>query len=294
VPIVFEVNAPLPLEYRRYHREFRLVPGLGEWTEAATLRAADAITTVSNVLRAHLIERGIPADRITVNPNGADLAAFRPEAADRELQARLGRDQLLVGFIGSFASFHGIAMLRAAIARVLPARPRVTFVMVGAGRLATELQEQCRQLGLAERVHFTGFVPRERVPGIAAAMDVLLAPYPPNDFFYFSPIKLFEYMASGRAVLAARVGQIAEVVEDCVNGMLHEPGDAADLSTKLLTLIDDASLRARLGRAARRTAEREYSWQANAIRLGNVIARAMATARPAPLWEASSMTEAAR
>ena len=108
-----------------------------------------------------------------------------------------------------------------------------------------------------------------------AGMDILLAPYQAEELFYLSPIKIFEYMASGRAVLAARVGQIAEVIEDGVNGLLYEPATPESLATQLLRLIDDAVLRERLGKKARETVERRYTWRANAEAVVALLRRAV-------------------
>ena len=97
-----------------------------------------------------------------------------------------------------------------------------------------------------------------------ASADILLAPYAPQDFFYLSPIKIFEYMAVGRAVLAANVGQIGEVIQDGINGLLYEPANLESLQAGLLRLTEDQDLRRRLGEEARRTIERRYTWRANA------------------------------
>jgi peptidoglycan/xylan/chitin deacetylase (PgdA/CDA1 family) len=98
-----------------------------------------------------------------------------------------------------------------------------------------------------------------------------MAPYAAQDFFYLSPIKIFEYMAVGRAVLAARVGQIGEVIEDGVTGLLYDPSDPASLSAALHRLVEDVALRRRLGESARRTVEERYTWQANARSVAGLL-----------------------
>jgi glycosyltransferase involved in cell wall biosynthesis len=277
-PIVFEVNAPLAFEYRRYRAlEYRLLPGFGEWTELRTLAAGDGIVVVSRVLAEHLIARGVPADRVTIVPNGVDTARFRPDVADAELRARFGT-RVVVAFVGSFASFHGIDLLKRA-AEVLLACPEAALLMVGGGPGARVLEAHYAALGLSERVVFSGHVPRERVPALTAVADVLLAPYPPEPLFYFSPIKLFEYLACGRAVLAARIGQIAEVVGEGENGLLYEPADPDAFVAQLRRLVGDGALRARLGRAARATVEDAYTWRVNAERVAEALERAVVRRR---------------
>ncbi len=285
LPVVLQVNAPVPHEIRRYRPEVRLVPGAAESMEQRMLRAADGVIVVSHALRDYFVARGVRADQIAVVPNGADTSRFRPEAADKALLVRFpGR--MLIGFIGSFAPYHGLYWLEFAIREMTTRYPAAHFVLVGGGPNAANLAERCRRYGGDEKVTLLGRVPHEQVPGLAAAMDVLLAPYPPEEFFYFSPIKLFEYMASGRAVLAARQGQIAEVIETGRNGMLYDPANPRDFLEKLQALLDDPLLRARLGAAARRTIGDSYTWDHAGQRISDLLeaARAATSSVPRPSW----------
>lgn len=262
LPVVIEVNASVPDEIRRYRPDVHLLPGLSDWIERRMLGAADGIFVVSGVLRDVLLHRGLPPDRVTVIPNGADPDRFHPAAADPGLRARFpGR--VLVGFGASFARYHGLELLESAIRRV-PAH----FVLAGDGPGATRLHER---LAGCDNVTFLGAVPHSRMPSILAAMDILVAPYAAQDLFYFSPIKLFEYLACGRAVLSARLGQIAELLRHDHNGLLYDPTLPGDFVEKLLALVGDPASRERLGREARRTIESGYSWDHHARRLVEVL-----------------------
>ena len=126
-----------------------------------------------------------------------------------------------------------------------------------------------------DRVHFTGHVSPESVPALMAASDILLAPYAPQDFFYLSPIKIFEYMAAGKAVLAARVGQVGEVIQDGINGVLYDPADADSLRSGLRMLTEAPELRRRLGESARKTIEERYTWRANAAGVNALLLEAL-------------------
>ena len=273
LPVVFEVNASVPDETQRYHPEVHLLPGLSAWIECRTLAAADGVFVVSGALRDYFVERGLPPGRIVVIPNGADPSRFHPAAADSALRARFP-DRVLVGFAGSFAPFHGIDLLEQAI-RSVPAH----FVLAGGGAGAHELRAR---LPGQPNVTFLGGVPYERMPGILAAMDILVAPYPPQDFFYFSPIKLFEYMACGRAVLGARLGQIAEVIQDGHNGLLYDPAHPGDFVEKLSALARDPGLRAQLGAEARRTILENYTWDHHARRISELL-EAVISSAPRPI-----------
>jgi glycosyltransferase involved in cell wall biosynthesis len=103
-------------------------------------------------------------------------------------------------------------------------------------------------------------------------MDVAVAPYPAIPGFYFSPLKIAEYMAAGRALVASRIGDIAELITDGSNGLLCEPGDARSFAQAIVRLYCDPGLRAQLGSAARATAERDLGWD-------NVVARILSMGR---------------
>ena len=270
LPVVFQVNASVPDEIRRYRPEVRLLPGFSDWVESRMLRAADGVVVVSSVLRDYFVRQGVPPERVVAVPNGADINKFRPEAADPAIRAQFpGRT--LVGFVGSFARFHGIELLEYAIGQVANKRPEVHFILVGHGPGAEALRERRRQRRWEERVTFLGHLPHDRIPGLVAAMDVLLVPYAAQELFYFSPIKLFEYMACGRAVLAARLGQITEVIEDWQNGLLYDPASPDDFVEKLLDLLGDPALRVRLGACARETIVSRYTWDHSARRVRDVL-----------------------
>jgi glycosyltransferase involved in cell wall biosynthesis len=271
IPIVFEVNGPPTYEYRRYHPQYWIVPGFGDAIERWTFRRANGMFVVSTTLKDYFVERGVPADRITVIPNGADPTVFRPDVVDRTLRSSYDTRDVVVAFVGSFGSFHGIETLKHVVAAVVPRDPHVKFLFIGEGPRSAELRTFCAAHALDPHVRFTGYVPRERVPSLMAAADILVAPYEAEPFFYFSPIKLFEYMATGRAVVAARLGQIAEIVHDGVDGLLYDPADPNDLAAKLLRLGRDPRERERLGRAARAVAEQQYSWDVNASRVATLL-----------------------
>ncbi|HYM13119.1 MAG TPA: glycosyltransferase family 4 protein [Bryobacterales bacterium] len=293
IPVVLQVNAPVPHEIRCYRPELRLLPRISDWVERRMLQAADGVIVVSNALRDHLARRGAEPAKITVIPNGADVQLFRPEAAEPAIRARFP-GQILVGFAGSFARFHGLELLEQAIDHISCRQPGVQFVLVGGGPGADQLRGRCRRLGCDGQVMFLGALAHNQMPGVLAAMDVLVAPYASQDFFYFSPIKLFEYMASGRAVVAARLGQIAEVIEHGRNGLLYDPADPGDFIEKLLELVRDPACRARLGAKARRTIAAGYTWDHNIRLVAEALERAAGLGEPASCEEHTAPRRARR
>jgi len=132
--------------------------------------------------------------------------------------------------------------------------------------LRANLEQEARRLGLGEAVTLVGSVPHEEVPRYLALMDVAVAPYPVVEDFYFSPLKLYEYMASSRAVVASRIGQVAEVIADGLTGLLYEPGNQEALIACIRRLQADESFRREIGRNARMTCSRN-TWRQNAERV---------------------------
>jgi glycosyltransferase involved in cell wall biosynthesis len=132
-------------------------------------------------------------------------------------------------------------------------------------------------IGISNKVNFTGSIPHAEIPHLVSAADIAVAPYPAvNRDLWLSPMKLFEYMACGTAVIASEVGQLARVVEDGSNGLLVPPGDSLTMAIALNKLIADADLRSRLGQQARKDAIREYSWENYISRLELVLAAVVA------------------
>src|SRR5439155_12156466 len=133
------------------------------------------------------------------------------------------------------------------------------------GRERRECESILGRAGLLGRAVFTGLVPQEEGPRHLAAMDILVAPHVPNadgSRFFGSPTKLFEYMAMGRPIVASRLEQIGEVLEDGRTALLVPPGDEEALARALLRLVDEAGLRASLGAAARSRVVERHTWRA--------------------------------
>jgi glycosyltransferase involved in cell wall biosynthesis len=141
-------------------------------------------------------------------------------------------------------------------------------MIVGDGPLRRELECDVRARGLSGAVIFTGALSQEEVAKLVRRFDVALAPYPLLEHaFYFSPLKLFEYMACGVAVAAPRLGQIAEILRDGETGLLYQPGDTEALVRACEHLLDDPRLRTRLGSAAAEEVRERYTWDRNAERV---------------------------
>ncbi|PYU06205.1 MAG: hypothetical protein DMG33_08630 [Acidobacteria bacterium] len=262
LPLVLEVNAPLAYEQKQYRG--LTFSSLAEWTERMIWCGADLIVVVSESLRRHLQEAGVRPERIRVLPNAVDANLFHNRLDGEPVRKRfhLG-SRFVVGFLGTFKQWHGADLLMEAFQRLHQGDPDMHLLLVGDGPLRESLQEKIRQAGLEHEVTLAGKVTHQEVPLYLATMDVAVAPYPDLSKFYFSPLKLFEYMAAGRAIVASRLGQIAEVIVDGESGLMFKPGDVEDLVRCIRRLREDSRLRLALGKQASMTS-RSYTWSKNA------------------------------
>ena len=266
LPFVLEVNAPLVYEQHRY-RGGMVCPCLARRIERLVWGEADLVIAVSEVLSSHLTKAGVSSARVQVLPNGVDPRRFMADAASLLPRKHLNlENRFVIGFVGSFKPWHGADFLLAAFEDFHRLDPSAHLLLIGDGPLKSSLQDRARQAGLEKDVTFTGVVAHEDVPQYLAAMDVAVAPYPAVGNFYYSPLKLFEYMAAGRAVVASRVGQVAQVITHHVDGLLYEPGHQTGLMNCLCELRDSSALRLELGENARR-ASRDFTWEQNATRV---------------------------
>jgi glycosyltransferase involved in cell wall biosynthesis len=239
--------------------------------ERAVLWTASKIFVVSEVDRRDLIARGIPAERIVLNPNGVSPERFTTgggAAVRRELG--FSSDEVVVGFVGTFGPWHGAPLLARVLGRLSESLPSLRTVFVGSGPELDQTREEVRRSGRDDVVRFVGPVRPPDIPRYLDACDILVSPQvplPDGIEFFGSPTKVFEYMAAGKAIVASRLGQIGEVLEDRRTALLVEPGDEAALGEAISTVARDPALRAQLGSAAADRARMRHSWSESALRV---------------------------
>ena len=261
VPLVLEVNAPLADEQARYRALDQVDEALR--VERALLRTAERVVAVSRGLERWLRRIGVDDDRITVLPNGVDPERFRPRDVEAAaVRADLGMNgRPLVGFVGTLKPWHDLATLVRALA-LLGAAERPELLVVGDGPDRAAIAAEADRLGVSAT--FTGAVSHDRVPAYVAAFDVAVAPYAADDGFYFSPLKLAEYLAAARPVVAADIGDIRHCVRPGETGCLYEPGDPVALAAAIRSVLADPGRAAELGAAGRAHVRAEHTWKANA------------------------------
>jgi glycosyltransferase involved in cell wall biosynthesis len=261
-PGALEVNAPL-IEEQAAHRGL-VNRHKAEEVAARVFAAARAIVAVSAEVARYVETFPSARGRVHVVPNGVNAERFEAHA---QPTSPAPPGVFTVGFLGTLKPWHGLPTLAEAFALLHRQRPNTRLLVVGDG---TERESFCADLkrrGVEQAAHLTGAVEPREAPGLLASMDVGVAPYADAPGFYFSPLKVYEYMAAELPVVASRVGQLASLIRDGETGLLCEPGDAVSLASTIAALIDDAPLRREIGRAARAHVLRRHTWDAAARRI---------------------------
>ena len=270
LPMLLEINAPLLEERARFGK--LALKGIARRAERALWQGADVALPVSEVLAAMVAKvRGEGA--MEVIHNGADL----DEAPRADMRVRLGlENKVVLGFVGFVRPWHGLEWAIRALPRLAP---NVHLLVVGDGPAQEGLERQAAELGVADRVHFAGRVPHEDISSYVRSFDVALQT---KAVAYASPLKMFEYMALGRAIVAPDQPNLREILQPGVDALLFDPEDEASFFTALERLSADRELRARLGAAARRSVEETpFTWANNARRVESLSEGLLAKNSPA-------------
>ena len=284
-PLLIELNAPIAMEQATYRATS--LGDLAAQAERWALSRADIVLPVSNALCEYVVSMGVNPNRIQVIPNGVNPSIFYPAPPKRGLRTRWGLgDGLVLGFVGGLRPWHDVGTLPVLIGRLIRRYPELRLVIIGEGPLRAELEKEVAEQGLSNHVFLTGAVPHEEIGDLIRIFDVALAPYAKLDHpFYFSPLKLFEYMACGIPVVAARVGQISEVVQDGVTGLLYPPGNLDKLTEACERILADLESRKKMGEAAAKEVERCYTWDHNARRVVEMAQSLIRTQRENNPWK---------
>ena len=268
---VLEVNAPVvdyPGSLKQRLDRVMIVQPLRRWRDWQCRMADLIVTPTAKILPSH-----VPSSRILQTEWGADTDRFRPGASGPTPFSRLPGHVVAV-FVGAFRPWHGAIQLVRAV-RELQARggSDVQAVLIGAGPELSRIKKAAEGMS---GVAFTGPLAHDHVPAALAAADIGVAPFdisahaPLRQAFYWSPLKVFEYMASGLPVVVPRIDRLSHIVRDGLEGVLYDPDEPGSLANALEQLRD-GSLRTKLGQAARARAVEHFSWRSHCVALDRAI-----------------------
>ncbi|NCJ06254.1 glycosyltransferase [Synechococcales cyanobacterium C] len=274
IPGVLEVNAPLLLEQAQYRQLIHTQQA--QVIARRVFAAASTLVAVSQDVADYLASFSQTQGRVAVVPNGVNPMRFHPSQSG--LQHSL-HQPFTVGFVGTMKDWHGLPVLTQAFMQFYRQYSQARLLMVGDGPARPAMQATLEQCGLGEAVTWSGRVPPEQIPAWLAMMDVAVAPYPLLESFYFSPLKVYEYMAAGLPVVASDVGQLRHIIQSEANGLLCAAGDADALTAQLQRLHAQPHLRLRLGQAARKTVLACHSWMQRVAHILELARMGALTAR---------------
>lgn len=273
VPFVLEVNAPLAEEQEKYR--LLTLKSLARSMEEVLFRGADAIVAVSDGVREYALGKGTLPAKVHVIPNAVDTDLFAPRKSESKETLRrefhLPEGKFLVGFSGSLKNWHGIEVLIDAMRILRSISSDFHLLIVGTGPLRPWVEKAAREEGFGQGITITGEVPHDEIPRWIGTVDIAVAPYLEIPQFYFSPLKLSEYMAMAKPVVASRLGQLEEMIEDGESGILCAPGNSRDLAEKIEFLRSHPAIMRRIGDGARKRVLERGSWKQNAREILRIV-----------------------
>lgn len=257
--LLLEVNSPLYDERKKYNGI--ALNRLALWSEHYAWRNADHVLPVTSVLAGYLEKSGVNSKRITVIPNGIDPDRF--SATQNNRRSESFKDKLVIGFVGFCREWHRLDEVMQLIAA--ENNPAITFLIVGDGPVAEQLKQQANELNIQDNFHITGLVERDDMPFWLDQIDIALQPAVTP---WASPLKMIEYMATGKAIIAPDSSNICELLEHKNNALLFDENHPEKIINCLKELIDDRQLMKTISENAISTVQsRNLTWRANAAKI---------------------------
>ncbi|APF17857.1 glycosyl transferase group 1 [Caldithrix abyssi DSM 13497] len=266
LPLILEVNSPYSIQKRQWEKLY--FPWLSQYGEKKIFNAAPHIIVVSTPLKKIVMDYGVPEEKITVLPNGTDPERFNPDIDDQPLRKKLKlTGKIVLGFVGILRRWHNIDQLITVLEELNLPRLNAAMIFLGDGPSYQELVEFNRAKGHEAWIRFLGRIPHSEIQQYIAMMDVAISPHATP---YSSPMKILEYMAMEKAILAPDMENIRDILRDGENALLFKPDDARSLKEKLLLLIQNEDLRRRLGKTARQDVVQKFTWLGNARKTAEI------------------------
>ena len=268
IPLILEVNAPLCFEQNMLGK--LVFKRLAKLTERWICSNSTWTVAVTNVLKQFLINNNVPVNKIITMHNGINPKIFNPTISSDSIRKKYKLEtKLVIGFVGWFRKWHGLEMLLEVLYEIKSIHQDCRLLLVGDGPAYPELYSYAEQNGLLSTVHFTGPVNRDEIPQYIAAMDMAVQPSATE---YACPMKIIEYMAMAKCIIAPDQPNINELLKNNRNAFLFRKHDKTDLRNVLLNAIENRKLRKVYGKAAYETIVKERMfWSANADKIVNRI-----------------------
>lgn len=262
VPLVTSVEAAAVWEAKKWgvHR-----PIWGNWLErkyeAKSLQESDLVSCVSEEVRQKVIDLGIAASKVIVSHNRVDSTVFHPGIVGAEIRNELGLNgKTVLGWTGSFRNFHGLPTVVRAFKKVNKNHPDTVLLLVGEGSEYDRIKALAKELGVEDKVVMPGKKAFVQIPDYVASFDIALVSAQSAEGFHYSPLKLREYLALGKPIIAPKAGNLPELFEDGKDLLLYDTGDEDHLANQMLRLVSNTEMRKDFSENAMRLFEIEGTW----------------------------------
>jgi len=240
VPLVTYVHAPVVWETAKWGvKRYGWGKLLEQFIEARSLRESDIVACVSEEVAEKLIQMGVESEKILVSPMAIDPFLFEQAYTGNQIRKELGlENNIVIGWTGSFRSFHGLDLLIQAFKEVHSDQPNSRLLLVGDGSERKPLEKLVSEMRLSDAVIFTGRQPFAKIPSYISIFDIAVVSARSAEGFHYSPLKLREYLAAGKPVLAPYAGDIPHTFKDDFHLKLYTVGNERELVDKLKEFIN--------------------------------------------------------
>ncbi|MBD3374866.1 glycosyltransferase [candidate division KSB1 bacterium] len=274
IPLLIEADGAMSYEWLTFHKGPHLWPKTVKACEKWVLEKADGIFTQSKVALDYYVNtHALDPKKFKIITNGADWVDLPEQHAVLKTRTQLGIDSRarVIGFVGSMHHWHGLVPMKESILALMQYDEQLVFLFVGSGGAEAKQFMDYFEPRHRKRIYFIEHVEHDQVKHYISLFDIAIAPYPKIDVFYFSPVKIFEYMSLAKPVVAPDLGQISDIIDHAQNGMLYSAGDWDAFKRNILVLLNDPELARQIGAAARETVYRSFTWSDKAKELGDFI-----------------------
>lgn len=270
IPVVLEVNAPLAYERENESDERLYLKRISHLLEKKICSDASKTIVVSTPLKDYLVAIGVPENQVIVMPNGANTEKFNPVPKDPGLMAKYGisDSSFVVGFTGILRPWHGIDLLLESFKAVKQRFADSVLLLIGDGPIREEIEKKADQLGCRDSVKITGRVSHDAVKLHLGLLDVAVSP---KATFYASPMKILEYMAMGKPVVAPNTANIRDIINSETTGLLFDENSSSSLTKKLCSLIESPEKMKTIGKEGLSEILFRLNWVNNAKQVINLV-----------------------
>ncbi len=266
IPLILEVNDASCIERVRKLK----VRAVAKFVEGIIFKGAHSIVTISSYFKKIIIDEGIDPAKVYVLSNAVDGTTFdtmsKPRAPLKEKYAFAGKT--VIGYVGAFVRWHGVDLLLESFRDLFRKNKDLRLLLVGDGVTFGMTKDFARAHGLDSCIIMPGRVEHDEVSSYIDDMDICVIP---DSNEYGSPMKLFEYMARGKPVVAPRLLPMVDVIKNGENGILFEPKDKGELNKALGVLISDTRTRNKVGESAKNTIFENHTWTKNAEKVLEIV-----------------------